>query len=151
MRVIFFFFATGLKLASGANNATEIWSLNMTYTLTAKRQLDPGRTSRNTFTAPLQCRHMCDMGCKVYLWELVLILSRHCWHPWKQIHYQKGMIIKYDKYTYPANDKGSWILDGPVETPSLHLFFNVDVCETSCKVYMSNIYIYIYIYGVSRL
>ena len=78
MRVIFF--ATGLKLASDANNATKVWSLNMTYTPTAKRQLDPGRASRNTFTAPLW-----DMGCKLYLSELVLIPSRHCWYPGKQI------------------------------------------------------------------
>jgi len=46
-----------------------------TYPVNGKRRLDPGRASRNTFTAPL-CVDVCDMGCKVYLSELVLIHSR---------------------------------------------------------------------------
>jgi len=61
------FFATGLKPASDASNASDVRPPDMTYTPIAKRQLDPGQASRNTLSAPLQCRRVCDMGSKVYL------------------------------------------------------------------------------------
>jgi len=48
---------------------------------------------------------------------------------------QKNMSIPQDMCTYPANGNGSWILDGRVETTSLHLF-DVDVCEMDCKVHI---------------
>jgi len=49
----------------------------------------------------------------------------------------------YDKYTYPVKmTKGSLILHRRVETPSQHLFFNADVCET-CYI-TKNIYIYLH-------
>ena len=115
----------------------------MTYTLTAKRQLDPGRASRNTFTAPLQYRRMCV----VVIWSVKCIYQNWCSYfrgiVRNKLHYQKGMSTIYDKYTYPVKmTKGSLILHRRVETPSQHLFFNADVCET-CYI-TKNIYIYLH-------
>jgi len=39
------------------------------------------------------------------------------------------MYTKYDKNTYPANSKDSWILH----------HFEVDVCEMFCKVHVSDL------------
>jgi len=80
-----------------------------------------------------------DMGCKVYLSELVLIISRHCW---KQITLPES----YEHYLWQIHlpckmTKGSWIMDGRVETPSQHLFFNADVCET-CRITKKYIYLH---------
>ena len=62
----YFFLHQGWSLLSNAYHTSKVWSLNMTYSLTAKRDnwiLD--ERVENTFTAPLQCRRIYIYMCVI--------------------------------------------------------------------------------------
>ena len=152
MRVIFFSFATGLKLASDANSAAQIWSLNMTYWLTAKKITGSWTSESKTPSLHLFSVDVYICVCVWYRLKSVFIrIGAHTFEALLEINYftRKDMSTIYDKYTYPVKNDNRQLNPGTgrVENTFTAPLLQCRLCETC---YITKKYIYTYTHHLKK-